>query len=551
MKLSWRLFFIASVGVAAFVCGAWFARTRNASSGANIVATAGETHRAVADKPRFAQKFPFNSLDDAVSGVFAAHLEEDKLHRAFLLYEALARIDSDQIAQLVEKVAGLRDSEREGLLAALLQRWQKMDPIAAEAWARPAIERAYATGGGEALDREILMAWIDAAPEKALAEALRRTNSTGAEQVARQAIHLLAGSDPSAQLEFLTALPAGPLRDGGLRQCLAQWAEENPAAAYAQIDRIPPGPTRDQARIDVLSSWAKADSAGALARLRELLPELQAGLQGSVVVNRVLAKVAAGDPRTAAEWAASLPEEMRMPATVNALNAWLQNGAVEALEWAHANGIPLDARGFSDDIGMFAHNELVRQAVSRDGEKVIEWLRRLPAGSERDRLLAIAAESAPPQLGVEIFNELPPSEQLKTLRLMAWSKTRQDPEAALGWARAIVAPEVRTAALTGVMREYSERVPSKVEAVLTQLAGPDRDAALLGCATSAAWRNPEQALALAGRIATPDAREQAFRLAAGSWLSQNRAAAEAWLSQTQELSPATKAYLLRSQKGGL
>jgi hypothetical protein len=76
-------------------------------------------------------------------------------------------------------------------------------------------------------------------------------------------------------------------------------------------------------------------------------------------------------------------------------------------------------------------------------------------------------------------------------------------------------------------------------------AGSDRDGALLGCATTA-WRDPAQALGFAARIVTPDVREQAFRLGAAGWLRRDKAAATAWLARTPELSPQTKANLLRT-----
>ena len=41
-------------------------------------------------------------------------------------------------------------------------------------------------------------------------------------------------------------------------------------------------------------------------------------------------------------------------------------------------------------------------------------------------------------------------------------------------------------------------------------------------------------------------REQAFRIIANGWLNRDASAAETWLASTPELTPETKAALLRS-----
>jgi hypothetical protein len=381
-----------------------------------------------------------------------------------------------------------------------------------------------------------------------MAEALRRSYSQISEQIVRRAVQALSGADVARQIESLSALPGGRLRDEAIATCLGEWAKDNPTAAYAQIARIPAGLDRDQARMSILLAWAKTDSGGALARLGESLPELQTGLQGSPLVNRVLAQAALQDPRGAAEWAAAtLPPGMRIPATVSALNRWADKDAIAALEWAHGHGVPLDSRGFNDTATMYVNDELVRQAVSAGGEKVVDWLRDLPAGAERDHLLTLAANSTRPELSARVFNELSQSAQLQAVGLLGWGKANGDPEAAVRWAREIPSAEVRAEALSTVMREYIERLPSKVDGLLAELpAGSDRDAALLGCAYSAAWRDPEQALGFAARIITPDLREQAFRLAARNWLSRDKTSATAWLAQTPELSEQTKANFLHT-----
>ena len=541
-----RAFQISSMVIAAvigFAGGSWLAFDRRLSA---LSALAAGTSGEPADEFRVESKPAYRSMDDAASAVFGAHLEADMLHRGFALYEALAGLSAEQVGELVQRVSSFPASQRKGLLGPLLRRWQELDPDAAEAWARPALERAFAGPGVRGLDQEILFAWTEAAPERALAEALRRPHSRMSEHVIWRSVQALSGTNAQAQIERLSGLPPGRMRDRALRTCLSEWAKQDAASAYAQISHLPAGAERDQARMNILSEWAKVDSRAALGRLRDLLPELQAELQGNPLLNRVLGDAASHDPRGAAAFAATLPRSMRIPAIVSALNGWIRQDPIAALEWARDQGIPLDSRGANDDLHMFAHTELIRGAVSVNGEKVIEWLRRLPAGGERDRLLGLAAQSAKPELAAGLFHELPSSEQLRVVGLMAWGKGNEDPDAAVRWAREMSSPEVRAAALARVVPAYAERFPSKLDALLESLpAGRERDAALRGCASGIAWRDPEKALAFAERITTSNVREQAFRIVARSWLSHDKPAATAWLAQTPELSAATKANYLR------
>jgi len=61
------------------------------------------------------------------------------------------------------------------------------------------------------------------------------------------------------------------------------------------------------------------------------------------------------------------------------------------------------------------------------------------------------------------------------------------------------------------------------------------------------YRDSAKALEIAGRIGDRGMREQAFRIIAGHWLYRDTSAAEAWLASTPELTPETKAALLRSR----
>jgi hypothetical protein len=78
---------------------------------------------------------------------------------------------------------------------------------------------------------------------------------------------------------------------------------------------------------------------------------------------------------------------------------------------------------------------------------------------------------------------------------------------------------------------------------------PDRTAMLTlrGYVNGESYRDPAKAIEIAGRIGDPGMREQAFRIIANSWLYRDTPAAETWLANTPELTPETKAALLRNR----
>ncbi len=485
----------------------------------------------------------FSNVDEAASAVLSAHEAKDPLRRAFELFEALRRLDAAQAETLVGRVLKFPDREREQLLEPLIARWNELDANAVAEWIRPFVERSFA-GGSWRLDEQMARAWARAAPERALAEALRRPDSAASEQLLLEAAAVIGESDRDGQLDRIATLPAGALRERALGQALTKWGEREPAAALAQLLRLSPGRERDSVRRQILTSWGRKDAADALEHLRKLLPELPVELVGNSLVNAVVAAAVQDEPHATLAWAISLPANIRAQAAIPALRAWANKDPLAALEWGRANAVPLDATSQESE-RMFAWNAPITGAMQADSEKVAAWLRQLPPGEERRELMRAALINAPAAVAQEFFAELLPEQQASVVSMIAWNLGREDPEEAVRWVRTLPAGGARTKALSSVIGEYKNRFPSKVDTLIEQLTGRDRDAALLGYAQSDSFDDSQKAMALAERISDPLMREQTFQRAAGAWFSRDEAAARAWLATTNEIPVDMKEVILR------
>ncbi len=545
---TWPRFALAALlAVAGFGAGGWLAIQRRAEG---ILAAYPATGATIAPRLPVGTDAHFQNDEEAGSAVFSACREKDGMRRNYDLYEAIQRLDASQFAAITKRVAKLSRDEQQELMEPLMARWVELDRDAATAWARPLFERA--DGSQYGLKEIVRNAWARAAPEEALAEALKRPNSAASSALVYAATAALAGDNPAAQIDRLAALPTGKLRDQALQTCLSEWGKKDPAAAYAQIGRLGPGQGFESARGEVLKAWAGKDAPAALAQLRALVPGLSVGISGSALVNRVISAAAGKDPAAALEWARSLPESMQTQAMASALVAWAPGDPVAALEWARAHGLPLDATGWSAD-GLATNVEggqaVLESAMTIDGDTAIEWLRKLPAGEERSRFLARAIRQNPSESSRALLGELLPADQVQAAQWLAWRVSSEDPAQALQWAQTLPSGLAREEAISGVISSRVGRFPKDIDALVAKFApGSDHDAAYGGYAVSLIWRDPEKGIQMAQKITDPADREQTLRAVVGGWLSRDTSAAQAWLDATPELTPEAKAVLLREHR---
>ncbi len=264
----------------------------------------------------------FATDDAAIGAVFSAWQRKNPLRRAAELKITIDGLDSSQLAQMVVRVAGFADWEMQQLLRSLVKQWALKDPVAAAAWARPAIERCYASAAKNA-DWVATSAWCAADPEGAIALAMERPNATASQQMISMAISALAENNPAGQLDRMAALPSGRLREAAIATALTEWAKEDPAAALARLDDLPAGARRDQTLTTVLVEWAGKEPAAALAEAGRRIENGELG-RGRGYLGQTISTAAGADPAGTMQWAENLPDDLRADARVLAAAGWAE-----------------------------------------------------------------------------------------------------------------------------------------------------------------------------------------------------------------------------------
>ncbi|MEO8350254.1 MAG: hypothetical protein ABI680_00900 [Chthoniobacteraceae bacterium] len=484
----------------------------------------------------------FATDDAAIGAVFSAWQRKNPLRRAAELKAAIDGLDSSQLAQMVERVAGFADWEMQQLLRSLVKQWALKDPAAAAAWARPAIERCYASAAKNS-DWLVNSAWCMADPEGAIALAMERSDATASQQMISMAISALAENDPAAQLDRMAALPPGRLREAAIATALTEWAKEDPAAALARLDDLPAGARRDETLTNVLQGWAGKEPAAALAEASRRLESGELG-RGRGYLGRTISAAAGADPAGTMRWAENLPDDLRADARVLAAAGWASKDPLAALDWARANGVSPDQRSFLDG-QYWGDQNILNAALNSDPKKTVEWLRAQPDSAERGRLLGQSLYRLDKEIAFDVFRDLPPDAQKYASWTIGYKLGEMGQDEAVAWARKEVSGPARENVIAGLVGTLGRNSSETIDSVLKEFpSGADRDAALRG-AVESMWAKPADGLPYAQRISDPVIRERTFRSLASGWLYRDGPAARAWLAGTTELAPDVKAMLMR------
>ena len=141
-------------------------------------------------------------------------------------------------------------------------------------------------------------------------------------------------------------------------------------------------------------------------------------------------------------------------------------------------------------------------ALKEKPEETFAWLRALPAGSERDRYLELAALNSADEKRVRpLLAELPPEAAARGAARVAGALALHDFATAQQWAESL-SGSARQAAWVAIGRLRIEPRPLP--------PGPDRDAMLRGSAETQATRTPLKAIERALEISDPALRRRTF-----------------------------------------
>ena len=476
-----RLIIVALATAAGFGCGAIF-------SGA---------HRPAPDAIHFSKKSTATNggvragESDPREAAFGTALAEllrpaGDLRGLASLGAALDRLDSAQIAQMLDRLDGRASTIRENFddrLAWIFARWMKRDPSAASAWVRPRLDALAQDGPagftfGIKSRGKLILAWAQADPQAALEYARAHARTGIATELLRKAMSVWPDQDDRRRLALLLDFPAGKARATMLHELHRDWARRDPSAAFASAQTLEPGREREMAIRDALENWADRDGAAAFAKYRAL------GLADSVLLANILAIGVNNNPSQTVDWLGQLDAAQLARCAPQVVETWAERDPAAALGWALANGVRLAPQS-GHQLDRIEHNGLGRstsggasfinplgKALEEKPEATLAWLRALPAGGDRDRVVELAVMLCRHRdQALALFLTLPADAAARTAEKIA-NLFSEDPKRGREWAASLPAGPARAQAWAGL-----GAFPDKT---FDLPPGPDRDALLSG-----------------------------------------------------------------------
>lgn len=239
------------------------------------------------------------------------------------------------------------------------------------------------------------------------------------------------------------------------------------------------------------------------------------------------------DPRQAIEWLSSLTPGQFARHSPSVAQVWAGRDPAAALSWALENGVAVSSRGeIREEV---IHNGLGRSTMSSVSigsvlssafeskpEETLAWVRSLPAGADRERMLELSVDYLKTaEQRVALFNELPPDAALRSAGSVA--RRFDSVKEGRAWVESLPSGPTRLEAwrgLGGIDSTAPVDLPS----------GPERDAMLSGRAFSMSGRpTPIPNLELIAQIGDPAVKRELFdqamdrsaQYAGSNWMKQS------------------------------
>jgi hypothetical protein len=465
--------------------------------------------------------------------------DRDKRNRA--IAAVADELNAAEIQEALQRVVGMRISDRQSVLAQLFARWGSIDPHAALAFVkilskssdrREAVEAII--NGWTETDPDAVEQWIAALPdgsEKSLAwQAL--IIAEGAVDPQRAISHLAnvnlgwrngepvihaifdrwAKDNPAEAARFADQIASPGLKTEALRIIARQWAEADVAAAVQWADSLRDVMTPGRPTDHGLSVTAGADRTNALNALLETwiardataavdwLAELPQGIERVALICRACGvnEEAVQDPEIAMRLAALLPEGMhREGAIISFLERWAVNAPMDELAWAQQQT--------NRNIQRSALRDLVPVLQGAGLRAALDFASTLPESAKWIFQLSASSQMAEPATVASWLMQQPNNQEYIPQMAAAWAA--KDPAGTSEWLQTLPA-QAKDAALVGIV----ERTVKNSEFPSVHSPIPFENAA-----------------EFASQIDNPKAREAALEPLAKAWLKARPDAAREWL----------------------
>lgn len=396
------------------------------------------------------------------------------------------------------------------------------------------------------------------------------------------AYDILADHDPAGFLEFAVELPARQ-RLHAQNLAMAAWGRNDSAAALQALEQLPTGQHRQligafargygQSDPDGAILWAKSlDSRNSdvvievISSLSKTDPEravqLAAEIDNDQERGEVLAHISmrtaysANDPGRVANAMLQLPDsDAKDRALANLTQSWGNMDPESALQWLinQGEGIhperygelgrtlaysdPVSAAAMTGSIPAAARGAWIANVASGYAEVdpvgSLNWVRQFQGQPEYEGALVAAAHAAAehdPQAVLALVGAVQDTNNAAAITgaaVGAWSLS--NPSAAASWAQSQTIEQVRSAAITGVARQWATQDAAAAGRWVMKLeSGPLRDDALAAVVASQS-RNANPDPSLFDAFTSDTARQQAVLRAIYSVARRDRDAARVLL----------------------
>ena len=530
------------------------------------------------------------------------------------------------------EVNALNDGfRRRAFRAALIAEWATADPDAALAflqlndrgsitqlareWLRSDPDGAVTglLGGGEKTRgnlRELLSDIARAAPARLAEVVTSLPKANNRWDTSTQDAFALASQHDLGMTRAAALSVSGPMRGQAIAGVAKAWAEKNGAEALAWVQALPSGEERDAVMKATLLGWSKADPAAALNNLDLVPPGADEGYHASDIGAQVLREAAKQDWDKTIDWLRDHPGKLgrqsfdglqsafceRLAAdTAGTLSAIEQSG-VAALQQVFGNAVLnqgyaqrdkiwewLDSKP-SSDFTREARESIFNAIASKEPDKALEYLDKLPETPEGDAFLASGAsrllneddeiarfhqllEQATPRVRplliasafqhgvssatsgidpaglVEFLHEVPADRRHGAITSLSSGWSRLDPTAALAWARSLPDQAQREHATRTAVRSWAASDPDEAAQWVSALpVGTPRDHASASLVETLMHTQPESAWTWAQNIGSGPDRKRALEIAFQGLVERDPAVAQQML-QRGNLTPAEQQTL--------
>jgi hypothetical protein len=311
-----------------------------------------------------------------------------------------------------------------------------------------------------------------ASPEQVWQKLMAAAATPARNQALADALEKLAAADPARALALAQAEGNLKLREQLLQAALHGWARNSPLDAANWVIALPNSGRRDAELATVFAGASAANPQTAVATAKTLMQQDPSGAVscGSRLID---ALCDSGNFSAAADFAATADGNGRNSWMGQAFSKWASYEPQEAVQAAQA---------FTDpDIRNQALHGVAGGWAEADPAGLVQYLAQFPAGGDRGDLLGQALKSWTQNDPTAAANWMNNNNGFGPDLDQGAARVATTPslptQTALAWAEVISDPQLRSATLAGVLRDWIYEDPSAVQNYLqgtTNLLATDR-----------------------------------------------------------------------------